>query len=68
MPAFVYVIIGGMGSSLGAVARWLTHRCCDQRNDALSFRRLAKSSMYILMAVIFSIRPRGLFGEEGIFG
>jgi hypothetical protein len=24
--------------------------------------------MYILMALILSIRPRGLFGEEGIFG
>jgi len=24
--------------------------------------------MYVLMAVILLIRPRGLFGEEGIFG
>jgi branched-chain amino acid transport system permease protein len=25
-------------------------------------------SMYVLMAVVLMIRPRGLFGEEGIFG
>jgi branched-chain amino acid transport system permease protein len=25
-------------------------------------------SMYVLMAIVLSVRPRGLFGEEGIFG
>jgi len=24
--------------------------------------------MYVLMAVVLSIRPRGLFGEESLFG
>jgi branched-chain amino acid transport system permease protein len=25
-------------------------------------------SMYIIMALILLVRPRGLFGEEGLFG
>ena len=24
--------------------------------------------IYILMAIVLTIRPRGLFGEEGLFG
>jgi branched-chain amino acid transport system permease protein len=24
--------------------------------------------MYVLMALVLLVRPRGLFGEEGIFG
>jgi branched-chain amino acid transport system permease protein len=67
MPAFVTVIVGGMGSLLGAVAGGLLIGLTISLTTlfAPAFSEIA---MYILMAVILMIRPRGLFGEEGIFG
>jgi branched-chain amino acid transport system permease protein len=67
MPAFVTVIVGGMGSLLGAVAGGLL---IGMTISLMTFFLPAASdvSMYILMALILLIRPRGLFGEEGIFG
>jgi branched-chain amino acid transport system permease protein len=67
MPAFVTVIIGGMGSLLGAVAGGLLIGMTVSLLT-LYFPAASDVSMYILMALILSIRPRGLFGEEGIFG
>jgi branched-chain amino acid transport system permease protein len=67
MPAFVTVIVGGMGSLFGAVAGGLLIGLTISLTTlyAPAFSEIA---MYILMAVILLIRPRGLFGEEGIFG
>ena len=67
MPAFVTVIIGGMGSLFGSIAGGLLI------GFAISLTTLfvpaaSEVSMYILMAVVLMVRPRGLFGEEGIFG
>lgn len=67
MPAFVTVIIGGMGSLFGSIAGGLLI------GFAISLTTLfvpaaSEVSMYVLMAVVLMIRPRGLFGEEGIFG
>jgi branched-chain amino acid transport system permease protein len=67
MPAFVTVIVGGMGSLLGAVAGGLLIGLTIALTTlyAPAFSEIA---MYVLMAVILLARPRGLFGEEGIFG
>jgi branched-chain amino acid transport system permease protein len=67
MPAFVTVIIGGMGSLFGSVVGGVLIGL------AISFTTLyipaaSEVSMYVLMALVLMIRPRGLFGEEGIFG
>ena len=67
MPAFVTVIIGGMGSLFGSIVGGLLI------GIAISMTTLfvpagSEVSMYVLMAVVLLIRPRGLFGEEGIFG
>lgn len=63
MPAFVIVTIGGLGSYLGAIIAGLlvgiTSAMCIQ-----FFPEWANASMYILMAVILLVRPRGLFGEK----
>jgi branched-chain amino acid transport system permease protein len=67
MPAFVVVIIGGMGSLFGAVAGGLLIGVAISVTT-LYFPALSEIVMYVLMAVILLIRPRGLFGEEGIFG
>jgi branched-chain amino acid transport system permease protein len=67
MPAFVTVIVGGMGSLLGAVAGGLLIGVAISVTT-LYLPAFSEIVMYVLMAVILLIRPRGLFGEEGIFG
>lgn len=67
MPAFVTVIVGGMGSLWGAVAGGLLIGVAISVTT-LYLPAFSEIVMYVLMAVILLIRPRGLFGEEGIFG
>ncbi len=67
MPAFVTVIVGGMGSIFGAVAGGLLIGLTISVTT-LYIPAANEIAMYVLMAVILLIRPRGLFGEEGIFG
>jgi branched-chain amino acid transport system permease protein len=67
MPAFVTVIVGGMGSLLGALAGGLLIGMTISMMT-LFFPAASDVSMYVIMAVILLIRPRGLFGEEGLFG
>lgn len=67
MPAFVTVIVGGMGSLLGAVAGGMLIGMTISMMS-LFIPAASEVSMYILMALILFIRPRGLFGEQGIFG
>jgi branched-chain amino acid transport system permease protein len=67
MPAFITVVIGGMGSLTGSIVGGLL------LGIAVSVATLyvpAASELiqYLLMAVVLLIRPRGLFGEEGLFG
>ena len=63
MPAFVIVTIGGLGSYVGAIAAGLlvgvTTAMTVQFAPAFS-----QVAMYILMAVILLVRPRGLLGER----
>jgi branched-chain amino acid transport system permease protein len=71
LNSLVVVIIGGMGSLLGAVAGSLlfglvtafsagylptaSADCCTQYSPVLTF---------VLMALVLAFRPRGLFGRE----
>ena len=63
MPAFVVVTIGGLGSFAGAVVGGLivgvTFSLTIQFWPAAS-----SASMYVLMAIVLLLRPRGLFGER----
>jgi len=63
MPAFVIVTIGGLGSFRGAVAAGLmvgvTTALTIQFAPAAS-----NAAMYVLMALVLLLRPRGLFGER----
>jgi branched-chain amino acid transport system permease protein len=62
MPAFVIVTIGGLGSYKGAIVAGLLVGVVT----ALSVQFIPGASgvaMYVLMAVILLLRPRGLFGE-----
>ena len=63
MPAFVIVTIGGLGSYLGAIVAGLLVGVVT----ALTIQFMPEASaaaMYVLMAVILLVRPRGLFGER----
>ncbi|MBV9438864.1 MAG: branched-chain amino acid ABC transporter permease, partial [Candidatus Eremiobacteraeota bacterium] len=67
MPAFVTVIIGGMGSLFGSIIGGLLIGLAISLTT-LFLPAASEVAMYVLMAVVLTIRPRGLFGEEGIFG
>jgi branched-chain amino acid transport system permease protein len=63
MPAFVVVTIGGLGSFAGAVIAGLMVGIVT----ALTIQFWPEASnamMYIFMAVVLLIRPRGLLGER----
>ncbi|MGH7121206.1 MAG: branched-chain amino acid ABC transporter permease [Acetobacteraceae bacterium] len=63
MPAFVVVTIGGLGSFRGAVVAGLLVGVSVALT--IEFWPVASSAvMYVLMAVVLIVRPRGLFGEE----
>jgi branched-chain amino acid transport system permease protein len=67
MPAFVTVIIGGMGSLFGSVVGGLLIGLTISVMT-LVIPAASEVSMYVLMAVVLMVRPRGLFGEESVFG
>jgi branched-subunit amino acid ABC-type transport system permease component len=65
MPAFIVVIIGGVGSFWGMVLGGLIVGIAT----SVSVVFLPKTSqivMYALMALVIIIRPRGLMGEKSI--
>lgn len=63
VEAFAVVVIGGLGSIPGAL---LGSLLLGQLNafGIFYFSRFEMAFMYVLMAIILIIRPRGLFGEE----
>lgn len=63
MPAFVIVTIGGLGSYAGAIVAGLMVGLVTALTS-ISFADWSNASMYILMAVVLLLRPRGLFGEK----
>jgi branched-chain amino acid transport system permease protein len=63
MPAFVIVTIGGLGSYVGAIIAGLAVGIVT----ALTIQFMPAASaaaMYVLMAVVLLVRPRGLLGER----
>jgi len=61
--AFVVVTIGGLGSFAGAVVSGLL--VGQIVSLSIYFQpRIAEASMYLLMAVVLLLRPRGLMGER----
>ena len=61
--AFVVVTIGGLGSFWGAIVSGLL--VGQVVSLSIYFQpRAAEASMYVLMAVILLLRPRGLMGER----
>lgn len=66
IQCFIVVVVGGMGSFTGAVVGGLligqiltlTGLIYDVLGDVI---------IYLAMAIVLLVRPRGLFGDEGMF-
>jgi branched-chain amino acid transport system permease protein len=65
IESFVVVVVGGMGSLLGAVIAGLVI------GEVVSFTTLyapkfSHLAVFVVMAVVLIVRPSGLFGETGL--
>jgi branched-chain amino acid transport system permease protein len=65
IESFVVVVVGGMGSLLGAVVSGLV---IGQIVSLTTFfaPKLAEIVVFITMAIVLLVRPSGLFGEAGL--
>lgn len=63
MPAFVIVTIGGLGSFPGAIISGLLVGLTTAMTIQFA-PQWSGAAMYILMAVVLLVRPRGLLGER----
>ena len=65
MPAFVVVVIGGVGSFWGTILGGLIVGIATSIS-VMFMPRTSQIIMYVLMAIIILIRPRGIMGEKSI--
>lgn len=63
IPAFVVVVIGGLGSFWGVVVAALLVGVV-RGLTVYFYPPAAEASMYLLMLLVLLLRPRGLFGER----
>ena len=64
MPSFVAIIIGGLGSLPGTLVGGLLIGVASGVTTVY-FPSASEAVIYVLMALVLLVRPRGLFGEEG---
>jgi|SRR5690348_4738928 len=65
MPSFVAIIVGGVGSLPGTLIGGLLIGVASGVT-AMFFPSASEAVIYVLMAIVLLIRPRGLMGEEGM--
>ncbi len=63
-PAFVVVVIGGLGSFWGVVVAALLVGLVKGLVVAFGFPQFSTSAIYLMMLLVLLFRPRGLFGER----
>jgi branched-chain amino acid transport system permease protein len=66
MPSFVAIIIGGLGSLPGTLLGGLAIGVASGVTTVF-FPSATEAVIYVLMALVLLVRPRGLLGEEGRF-
>lgn len=66
IESFVVVVVGGMGSLLGAIVAGVL---IGEVVSLTTFfaPKLSEIVVFIVMAVVLLVRPSGLFGETGLF-
>jgi len=65
MPSFIAIIVGGVGSLTGTLLGGLLIGVASGVT-AVFFPQASDAIMYVMMAIVLLIRPRGLLGEEGM--
>jgi branched-chain amino acid transport system permease protein len=65
MPAFVIVVLGGIGSFWGSILAGLIVGLSTSVS-VMFWARISDIIPYVLLAVILLLRPRGLMGEKSI--
>ncbi|CAN5315608.1 branched-chain amino acid ABC transporter permease [soil metagenome] len=63
-PAFVVVVIGGLGSFWGVVVAALLVGLVKGLMVGIGFSAASTAAIYFLMLLVLVFRPRGLFGER----
>jgi branched-chain amino acid transport system permease protein len=66
MPSFVAIIIGGLGSLPGTLVGGLLIGVASGIAGVF-VPSASEAVIYVMMALVLLLRPRGLFGEEGRF-
>jgi branched-chain amino acid transport system permease protein len=63
-PAFVVVVIGGLGSFWGVVVAAILVGLVKGITIGLGFTQWSTAVIYLMMLLVLLFRPRGLFGER----
>ncbi len=63
-PAFVVVVIGGLGSFWGVVTAALLVGLVKGATIGLGYSQWSSAVIYLMMLLVLLFRPRGLFGER----
>jgi branched-chain amino acid transport system permease protein len=66
MPSFIAIIVGGLGSLPGTLVGGLLIGVASGVTSVF-FPSASEAVIYVMMAAVLIVRPRGLFGEEGRF-
>jgi branched-chain amino acid transport system permease protein len=65
MPSFIAIIVGGVGSLTGTLVGGLIIGVAAAITTVF-FPTASEAVIYVIMAVVLLLRPRGLMGEEGM--
>ncbi len=66
MPSFVAIVVGGVGSLLGSLCGGLIIGLAAGITTAF-LPAASEVVIYVIMGITLILRPRGLFGQEGLF-
>ena len=66
MPSFIAIIVGGLGSLPGTLIGGILIGVVSGVTTVF-LPSASEAVMYVMMAGVLMVRPRGLFGEEGRF-
>ena len=64
MPSFVAIIVGGLGSLPGTLVGGVLIGIATGITTVI-FQPATEAVIYVMMALVLMVRPRGLFGDEG---
>jgi branched-chain amino acid transport system permease protein len=63
LPLFAAVILGGIGSPLGALVGGITLGVVQQVSTAFLLPTYKPAVAFLVLILLLFVRPRGLFGE-----